>query len=64
MTLFHWPLAHHLTFRKVFSQGLHVVGSVLSGGVGAQVSTHRLHLLLQGHLSVLLGALGRHQEGR
>lgn len=51
-----------LTFRQVFGQGLHIVCSVLPGGVGAQVSTHRLHLLLKGCLWVLLGSLQRRQK--
>lgn len=54
---FHCLEAGHLTFGQVFGQGLHVVRSVLPGGVGAQMSPHRLHLLLQGRLRVLLGSL-------
>lgn len=49
--------AHHRTFGKVFRKGLHVVRSVLSRAVGTQVSSHRLHLLLQSQLGVLLGSL-------
>lgn len=45
------------TFGKVFRKGLHVVCSVLSGGIGTQVSSHRLHLLLQSQLGMLLGSL-------
>lgn len=54
--------AGRLTFGQVFGEGLHVVSSVLPGGVGAQVSTHRLHLLLQGCLRVLLGSLRGREE--
>lgn len=53
-----------LTFGQVFGQGLHVVGSVLPGSVCTQVSTHGLHLLLQGHLGVLLCPLGKRNQGK
>lgn len=48
---------HRRTFGEVFRKGLHVVRSVLSRGIGTQVSSHRLHLLLQSQLRVLLGSL-------
>lgn len=53
-----------LTFGQVFGQGLHVVGSVLPGSVCTQVSTHGLHLLLQGHLGVRLCPLGKRNKGK
>jgi len=47
-----------LTFGQVFGERLHVVCSVLPRGISVQVSTHRLNLLLQGSLGVILGSLG------
>jgi len=46
-----------LTFGQVLSQGLHVEGAVLPGGVRTQLSSHGLHLLLQGRLRILPGPL-------
>lgn len=59
---FHHSFLYHktkgsLTFGQVFGQRLHVVRSVFPGGVGTQVSTHGLHLLLQRCLRVFLGSL-------
>lgn len=59
-----WLFESLFTFRQIFGKGLHVICCMLTGRVSTQMSPHRLHLLLQGCLRILLCSLMEQTEIR